>query len=69
MVYGSSHALHKGQEAPVGVIDWKSWNLTRKCCSSLSAESQAMADSVDMLNFVRLFIFIAGWLHPTGIDL
>ena len=67
MVYATSHSLHQGQEAPVGVIEWKSWKLTRKCRSSLAAESQAMADSVDMLNFVRLFF--ADCLHPVGIDL
>ena len=67
MIYASSRALHKGEEAPIGVIDWKSWKLIRKCRSSLSAESQAMADSVDMLNFVRLFI--ADCIHPQGIDL
>ena len=24
LVYASSHALHEGHEAPVGIIDWKS---------------------------------------------
>ena len=67
LIYATSHALHKGEEAPVGIIDWKSWKLSRKCRSSLSAESQAMADSVDMLNFIRLFF--ADFLHPEGIDL
>ena len=67
LIYATSHALHKGQEAPLGVIEWKSWKLTRKCRSSLAAESQAMADSVDMLNFVRLVF--ADCLHPEGIDL
>ena len=55
LIYASSHALHKGEEAPVGIIEWKSWKLSRKCRSSLSAESQAMADSIDVLNFVRFF--------------
>ena len=67
MVYATPHSLHQGQEAPVGVIEWKSWKLTRKCRSSLAAESQAMADSVDMLNCVRLFF--ADCLHHVGIDL
>ena len=67
MLYSSTHDLHKGEEAPIGIIDWKSWKLTRKCRSSLSAESQAMADSVDMLNFVRLFF--ADLIHAKGVDL
>ena len=67
MVYASSQALTKGEEAPVGIIDWKSWKLSRKCRSSLSAESQAMADAIDILNFIRLFF--ADCIHPTGIDL
>ena len=67
LIYATSHALHKGEEAPVGIIEWKSWKLSRKCRSSLSAESQAMADSVGMLNFTRLFF--ADCLHPEGIDL
>ena len=62
LIYATSHALHKGQEAPVGVIEWKSWKLGRKCRSSLAAESQAMADSVDMLQFVLLFF--AECIHP-----
>ena len=67
LIYASSHALHKGEEAPVGIIEWNSWKLSRKCRSSLSAESQAMADSVDVLNFIRLFF--ADCLHPKGIDM
>ena len=67
LVYASSHALHKGAEAPVGIIEWKSWKLSRKCRSSLSAESQAMADVVDVLNFIRLFF--VDCIHSTGIDL
>ncbi len=67
MIYATSHALHKGEEAPVSIIEWKSWKLTRKCRSSLAAETQAMANSVDMLNFVRLFF--ADFLHADGIDL
>ena len=67
LVYATSHALHKGEEAPLGIIDWKSWKLTRKCRSSLAAMSQAMADSVDILNFCRLFF--ADFLHPEGVDL
>jgi len=66
-LYASSHALHEGHEAPVGIIEWTSWKLSRKCRGSLSAESQAMADSVDILNFIRLFF--ADCLHPEGIDL
>ena len=67
LVYASSHALTKGEEAPVGVIDWKSLKLSRTCRSSLSVESQAMADAIDILNFIRLFF--ADCLHPEGIDL
>ena len=67
MLYSSTHELHKGEEAPIGIMEWKSWKLTRKCRSSLSAESQAMADSVDLLNFARLFF--ADFLLPEGIDL
>ena len=51
--YASSHALHEREEAPVGIIEWKSWKLSRKCRSSLSAKSQAMADFIDVLNFIR----------------
>ena len=67
LVYASSHDLHAGKEAPVGIIDWKSWKLSRKCRSSLAAESQAMADAIDTLNIIRLFI--AGCLYSQGIDL
>ena len=52
LVYASSHALTKGEEAPVGIIGWKSWELSRKCRSCLSVESQAMADAIDIINFI-----------------
>ena len=67
MVYVSSHSLHEGKEAPVGIIELESWKLHRTCRSSLSAESQAMADAIDVLNFIRLFI--VDCIHPSGIDL
>ena len=37
LVYASSHSLHDGKDAPVGIIEWKSWKLSRTCRSSLSA--------------------------------
>ena len=36
-------------------MDWKSWKVKRKVRSSLAAESQALADAVDNLNYMRLF--------------
>ena len=36
LVYASSHALHAGQEAPVGIIEWKSW----KCLESVEVVYQ-----------------------------
>ena len=65
LIYATSHTLHKGQAAPVGATEWKSWTRARKCRISLAAESQAMADSVGMLNFARLFF--ADCLHPRGL--
>ena len=62
MLYSPTHELHQGEEAPIGIMEWKSWKLPRKCRSNLSAESQAMADSVDLLNFARLFF--ADFLLP-----
>ena len=35
-------------------MDWKSWKLKRKVRSSLAAESQALAEAVDVLNYMRL---------------
>ena len=67
LIYATSHALHKGEEAPTGVVVWNPGSSPEKRRSSLSAESQAMADSVDMLNFTRLFF--ADCLHPEGVDL
>ena len=53
------HACHKdlldGKEATVSLLEWKSWKLKRVCRSSLSAECQAMAEALDVLNFVRFF--------------
>ena len=51
----------------MGLMDWKSWSLKRICRSSLSAESQSAADTVDTLNFVRLFA--ADCIFAPGVDL
>ena len=67
LVYASSHALHEGHAALVGIIEWTSWKLSRTGRSGLSAESQAMADAIGILNLIRLFD--ADCLHPEGIDL
>ena len=48
--------LLDGKEASVSIMDWKSWKLKRKVRSSLAAESQALADAVDNLNYLRLFL-------------
>ena len=39
----------------MSIMDWKSWKLKRKVRSSLAAESQALAEAVDVLNYMRLF--------------
>ena len=66
-MFASDTSLSDGHSSPMSLMDWKSWALKRVCRSSLSAESQASADTVDSLNFVRLFA--ADFLHPTGVDL
>ena len=55
------------KEASISIMDWKSWNLKRKVRSSLAAESQALADAVDSLNYLRLFL--AECLVADSIDL
>ena len=67
LLYASHTSLLEGKDSPISPIDWKSWKLRRKVRSSLAAESQAMADAVDALNFARLFF--ADFLLPQGIDL
>ena len=37
------------------ILDWKSFKLTRVARSSLSAETQAAAGAMDMLEFVKVF--------------
>ena len=48
-------------------MDWKSWALKRACRSSLSAESQASAGTVDTLNYIRLLA--TDFLMAAGMDL
>ena len=67
LVYAAHSDLLDGAEAQMSIIDWKSWKLKRKVRSSLAAESQAMADTVDTLNFVRLFM--AECIFPQSLDL
>ena len=56
LIFSASRDLIDGKLSPMGIIDWRSWKLQRKVRSSLAAESQAMADVVDLLNFTRLFV-------------
>ena len=61
--------LFEGKEADISVMDWKSWKLKRKVRSSLTAESQALADAVDNLNCMRLFCaecIVAALLRSIG---
>ena len=67
LIYFADKSLLNGAEAPVSVMDWKSWKLKRKARSSLAAESQAMADAVDVLNYLRLFFMEC--LVPYNMDL
>ena len=55
MVMTSSRAL-QGEHVPYNVISWRSFNLTRVCRSSLSAESQACATALDELMMVKTMI-------------
>ena len=54
-MFVSDADLFEGKEADISIMDWKSWKLKRKVRSSLAAESQALADAVDNLNYMRLF--------------
>ena len=40
---------------PISIMDWKGWKPKRKVGSSLAAESQALAEAVDVLNYMRPF--------------
>ena len=60
-------SLFDDHNARMSLVDWKSWSLKRVCRSSLSAESQAAADTADTLNFVRLFA--ADFMMWQGVDL
>ena len=53
MIFGRHKDLFDGKEATVSLLGWKSWKLKRVCRSSLSAECQAMAESLDMQNYLR----------------
>ena len=55
MIFACHKDLLDGKEAPLSLLEWKSWKLKRVCRSSLSAECQAMAEALDTLNFVRFF--------------
>ena len=55
LLFFADQALFEGKEASISIMDWKSWKLKRKVRSSLAAESQALADAVDTLNYARLF--------------
>ena len=50
MICGCHKDLLDGKEATLALLDWKSWKLKRVYRSSLSAECQAMAESLDMQN-------------------
>ena len=55
-IYATTKDLVEGRSAPVSILEWKSWKLKRKVRSSLAVESQTMADVIDILNYIRLFM-------------
>ena len=55
LLFFADRELLDGKEAKLSIMDWKSWKLKRKVRSSLAAESQALADAVDSLNYLRSF--------------
>ena len=67
LLFFADKDLLDGKESSVSIMDWKSWKLKRKVRSSLAAESQALADAVDNLNYLRLFF--AECLISDSIDL
>ena len=56
-------SMEQGRPMPLTIADWASRKLTRVCRSSLSAESQAAANAVDQLEWVK--VYIAFLLDPT----
>ena len=55
LICAASQELLDGHEAPISLIEWKYWKLKRVCRSSLSSETQAQAETLDQLNYSRLF--------------
>ena len=49
------------------LLGWRTWKLRRVCRSSFAAETQALTDAIDHLNWIRLFI--ADMIAPQSIDL
>lgn len=66
MLIGFVHRdmVDKGQRGHVNIISWGSSKLKRVCRSSLSAETQAMAEAEQELMFVR-----AQWREMMGDDI
>ena len=66
MIFGCHKDLFDGKEATVSLLDWKSWKLKRVGRSSLSAECQAMEESLDMQNYMRTCLEILVGRAPQG---
>jgi hypothetical protein len=48
-------SFRQGKATECSVLDYRSWKLRRVCRSSLSAESQALTDALDLQEFARVF--------------
>ena len=56
MIFGVERSYMLGDRLRLSPISWRSWKLHRTARSSLSAESQALSDTIDEIQACRVLL-------------
>ena len=63
MIIAADKRILDGFEATTTMVDWKSYRCKRFVRSSLAGETQAYVETLDMLEFTKVFyaLFLNPW--------
>ena len=70
LIIAADKRILDGFEATTTLVDWKSYKCKRVVRSSLADETQAYAETLDMLEFTKVFyaLFLDPWKSLSDVD-
>ena len=63
LIIAADRRILDGFEATTSMVDWRSYTFQRVVRSSLAGETQAYVETLDMLEFTKVFysLFLGPW--------